>query len=104
MTISGLINNLNSFSRTPCYDNPMYCCDGQDQYNITDIAVSNGCCFIFYGNHTDYTESPRFLVAKLRRYSHQKDYLVQFVNYETNDVFTKVRFSPYYNLVIDLIS
>ena len=105
MTISQLINNLNSFHGIPAYGNIPYCSDLQKQYFITDIAVSGNTCFIFYKEESNtYYTSVRSLVANLHTYSHQQNYQVEFVNYDTNETFSNCNFNPIggYNLWLQL--
>ena len=102
MTIEQLIDDLNSYYRNVCYDNNLYCCDGQDLFYIYDVVVANKQCFIFYSyQQSGYT--PRNLVATLRKYQYQQDWPILFVNIDTNDVYSKETSVADYNVKMNLI-
>jgi len=105
MTVSQLINNLNSFHGMPAYENEPHCSDSQKTYFITDIAFFENNCFVFYQYPANkYYQSVRSLVADLRTYSHQQNYQVEFVNYNTNETFFNCNFHAVhgYNLTLRL--
>lgn len=102
MTIEQLIKDLNSYYNNVCYDNLLYCCDGQNLFYIYDVVVSHKQCFIFYKEEQDGIITPRNLVAKLRRYSYQQNWPILFVNIDTNDFYSKETSVADYNVRMNL--
>ena len=101
MTIEQLIKDLNSYHNNVCYNNPLYCCDGQNLFYIYDVVVGHEQCFIFYSyQQSGYT--PRNLVATLKRYPYQKHWPILFVNVDTNDFYSKETSTCNYNVIMNL--
>lgn len=102
MTIKQLINDLNSYYKNVCYDNILYCCDGQNLFYIYDIVVSHKQCIIFYRIEEDTIITPRILVSKLRKYQYQQEWPILFVNIDTNDSYSKETSTCNYNVIMNL--
>lgn len=100
MTIENFIEILQKRSRDTCYDDYMYCLiDKLDSY-IEDYIVAERTCFIFLSDKFVYT-TPRQLVSELKKYNHQRDWIVIFV-YKSDIYEYYTSYKIYNNLVLEL--
>ena len=103
MNIDRFIKILNTNACTSAYENTIYVSDSKNLFAITDIAVANNACFIFYKD-SDVGYNTRGLVRNLHSYNWQRFAKIQFVNKDDNSVATNFRlFNNGYNITLTLI-
>lgn len=105
MTIEKFVKKLQSYKNTECYNNWIYCENSKTMYTIEAFDILNNTCFIWLNdNDSKRNYTPKTLVADLMPYTKwQKDYVIEFVDDERNEVYTENSFyTEFDNLYINM--
>jgi len=106
MTIEKFIKKLQSYKNQDCYEKWIYCENSKIIYTIEAFNILNNTCFIWLNDSddckTNYT--PKSLVRDLSPYTKwQKDFIIEFVDDERNEVYTENSFyTEFDNLYINI--